>query len=655
MPNILMGEISSSQASMSSVSGKYDYEYPDDLDLKPDSSLHKKLVGRVLERARVSHTYMSRRYRAWNNIDKTLTAYMPLDDAEIMSKESDIRKPVSIVFPHTHAIMDSLLSYMLAAFTQSPMFEYEGQGPDDVLGAILLTKINDLHCSRNKVGLGLHTKFRDAFAYGIGIVVPTWVTKYGKVTRPQDTGFISSITDKFKKTGSKVVTEDKLLFEGNDLVNIDPYKALMDPNVAAQKVQDGEFFGWVETTNLMSLLDLEKQNDDYFNVKYLKDVKTHRTAITSEDPSAREIKTGGRPKDNSSVLTPVDVIHMYITIIPKDWDLGDGEYPEKWYFQIAGDCLVIQAKPLGLNHDMFPVAVCAPDFDGYSTAPIARLEMLYGLQGTLDWLFNVHIANVRKAINDMFVYDPYLINSKDLENPQEGWLIRTRKPAWGKGVKDAIQQLNVQDVTRQNIADSGWLVQWMEKIGSTDGAMMGSLRHGGPERLTSTEFQGTKQGAFSRLERMAKVIGMQSMQDIGYFFAMHTQQLATQATYVNVVGDWAETLVKEYGQAISKGRMKVDPRQLLIDFDVLIKDGSIPGSNYSHIWEKMFQVIAENPELQKQFDLTRIFKHIARNNGAKSVEDFTRINVQPDEQVMREAERGNLVPVGEVQNGAISG
>ena len=334
--------------------------------------------------------------------------------------------------------------------------------------------------------------------------------------------------------------------------------------------------------------------------------------------------------------------------------MGSGEYPEKWYFQIAGDSIVIQAKPMGLNHNMFPVTVCSPDFDGYSTAPIARLEMLYGLQGTLDWLFNTHIANVRKAINDMFVYDPYLINSKDLENPQEGWLIRTRKPAWGKGVKDAIQQLNVQDVTRQNIADSSWLVQWMEKIGSTDGAMMGSLRQSGPERLSSAEYQGTKQGAFSRLERMAKVIGMQSMQDIGYFFAMHTQQLATETTHVNVVSDWAEVLMKEYGPRVSRGRMKVDPSELLVDFDVLIKDGSIPGGDYSQVWEKMFQVIATNPELQQQFDLGRIFKHIARNNGAKNVEEFTRIQVQPDEQVEAEAQKGNLVPIGDVQNGNVS-
>lgn len=649
MPNIEYGEPTQAN-DLSSVAGKYKYDYPDGLDLRPDSALHKEIVKKVLERARTSHNYMSRRYDSWTKIDKTLTAFIPLSEDEERSKSKDSTLPVSIVFPYTHAIMESLLSYMVAAFFQQPIFQYEGHGPDDVLGSILLTKAIDLHCSRNKIGLALHTMFRDAFAYGIGVTVPTWKVQHGKRMKKQDVGFMSSLTNSFKKTSSKRVEEDAVLFEGNDLVNIDPYKALLDPNVAAHKVQDGEFFGWVENTNRMALLESERHDKDFFNVKYLRDIRNSRTTITQYDASARELKMGGRPEDKSSVLNPIDVVHMYINIIPKDWKLGESEYPEKWYFQIASDSLLIQAKPIGLNHNMFPVAIIAPDYDGYSTAPIARLEMLYGLQGTLDWLFNTHVSNVRKAINDMFVYDPYLINSKDLENPQEGWLIRTRKPAWGKGVKDAIQQLNVQDVTRQNIADSSWLVQWMEKIGSTDGAMMGSLRQGGPDRLSSAEFQGTKQGAFSRLERMAKIIGLQGMQDLGFFFAMHTQQLAKEDTYVNVLGDWTEVLMKEYKNSIQRGRMKVSPDDLLIEFDVEVRDGSIPGGNYSQVWEQMFQVLAQSPELQQEFDLVRIFKHIARNNGAKNVNEFVRVKTMPDEQVLQQQQQGNLIPMGDARN-----
>ena len=51
------------------------------------------------------------------------------------------------------------------------------------------------------------------------------------------------------------------------------------------------------------------------------------------------------------------------------------------------------------------------------------------------------------------------------------------------------------------------------------------------------------------------------------------------------------------------------------------------------------------------FDIPRIFMHIARLLGAKNAQDFVRMNpMMPvqmqDEQVMSEAQKGNMVPVG---------
>jgi len=54
----------------------------------------------------------------------------------------------------------------------------------------------------------------------------------------------------------------------------------------------------------------------------------------------------------------------------------------------------------------------------------------------------------------------------------------------------------------------------------------------------------------------------------------------------------------------------------------------------------------------QQFDVTRIFTYIAQQLGAKNVEDFKRnigriqTQTMPDEQVMDQVQRGNLVPTG---------
>jgi len=645
MPAIVHGEKASAIVDFGKT--RHDYDYPEGLDLDPRSELHKKIKSRVHQRALEAGTIMSKRFPSWNEIDRILTTYIDLDEGEKIIKAQDARKPVSIVFPYSYAILETILGYMVAAFFQNPVFRYEGVSPEDVIGAIMLEKVVDLQCYRTKVPLALHTMFRDSLSYGMGVVVPSWTEHWGSKTVKRESGFMSAISGLFKNTGYDKVVEEAMLYEGNKLNNIDPYLCLPDPNISIHNVQDGEFFGWVERTNYLDLLSEERYDEDLFNVRYVESVHNKQTSIFGEDKSERERKIGGRPARTSATTRPVDIVNMYMKLIPKEWNLGPGEYPEKWFFSLAADDVVIRAKPLDLDHNMFPVAVSAPDFDGYSTTPVSRLEKLYGLQGTLDWLFNAHIRNVRKALNDMFVYDPYLINTNDLKNPGAGKLIRLRRPAWGRGVKDVIQQLDVNDITRQNIADSAWIIEYMQKVGAADDAQMGSLRKGGPERLTKGEFQGTQQGAFSRLERIARIIGLQAMQDIGYMFGSHTQQLMSEERYVQYTGRWQQVLMDEFGTNLqnNRGRMKVTPFDILIDYDVKVRDGSVPGDNYSEVWLRMFDALGKYPELAEKFDIVRIFKHIARNSGAKNVDEFVRIKTMPDAQVEQQAQAGNIVPL----------
>jgi len=339
---------------------------------------------------------------------------------------------------------------------------------------------------------------------------------------------------------------------------------------------------------------------------------------------------------------------MHVNLIPKEWKLGVSEYPEKWLFALASDEVIVSAGKLDHAHGMYPVSTAAPEFDGNSPTPLGRLEMLYGLQGILDFLFNTHIANVRKSINDMFVVDPYLININDLKDPEPGKLIRLRRPAWGRGVDKVVQQLAVTDITRNNIGDSAYITQWMDRIAGADQSMQGALRMGGPERLTKGEFQGTRGSAISRLQRIAMIVGMQFMQDIGYMFAIHTQQYLTEDTYVSIVGRNQSKLTEIFG---TKGRAPVTPYDLAVDYDAIVRDGSIPGGNFSDIWIELYKIIATDEQLRKEYDTFRIFEYIATELGAKNIEDFRRntARVQPtqmgDEEVIKEVDKGNLVPV----------
>jgi hypothetical protein len=310
---------------------------------------------------------------------------------------------------------------------------------------------------------------------------------------------------------------------------------------------------------------------------------------------------------------------MYATIIPSELGLLNKTAPEKWFFVLTGDAVVTQAMQLGLDHDMYPVAVLATDYDGYSSTPVSKLETISGLQETMDWMFTSHIANVRKAINDMIVVDPYLVNIKDLRDPEPGKLIRLRKAAWGRGIENAVKQLNVTDVTRGHIQDLSIIASLMENVSGANDVIKGVRRAGG-ERVSATESRDTFKSALSRLQKGARIGGLQAYHDLAYMLASHTQQLMDNDTYVRTIGRWQEVLEDEYG---NEG-VRVTPFDILLDYDISLRNGSIPSTEDAGVWERVFQTVVMRPELLGVFDVVRIFKHVARLSGATDVQQFVK-------------------------------
>ena len=148
MPNIVYGDVGKTNRKMIlDTDATYDYDYPQGLNLDPKSDLHRFIVNEVLQRALVSQRVMSSRFDSWNEIDRCLTSYMEPDAGGLgeLNEERDIKKdkgskkkPVSIVFPYSYAILETVLTYLVMAFLEEPIFRYEGVSPDDVIGAILI-------------------------------------------------------------------------------------------------------------------------------------------------------------------------------------------------------------------------------------------------------------------------------------------------------------------------------------------------------------------------------------------------------------------------------------------------------------------------------------------------------------------------------------
>lgn len=464
----------------------FGYNYPNGLDLKPGSEMHTWLVQRILERAVTSRSALSSRHSDWREVDRVVRAFVPPDFRIGNEKDEEDEESIpKIVMPVSYTNLETVLTYFTAAFLQNPIFPYEGVGPEDELGTALLEQVIDIQARKTSMGLALHTMWRDSLMYGFGAVSPVWYERRGRKVVKETQGFTDLFTGAFFPTREvRKIKRRGILYEGHRLMNIDPYMMLPDPSAPIHDIQMSEFIGWIDRTNVLNILSDERDSEGLFNGKYVKQIDG-RSAIYESEFSDRE-----HPKNinRSQYNTPVDIIWMYITLIPNDWKLGSSEYPEKWLFALAGDQVLIAAQPLRLDHELYPVVTCAPDYDGYSISPPSRLIVVSDLQRVYDFLYSSHLQNIRKFLNDMIVYDPYLINTPDLDNRKAGKLIRTKRAAWGRPgvVKDAIAQLQVQDVTANHVADGEYLSNVMkDAMGSTD-ILRGVVGRRGP-RVSAEE------------------------------------------------------------------------------------------------------------------------------------------------------------------------
>jgi len=607
---------------------EFKYKYPNRLQLGPRMEFHSKLVMKILDKAMRGYQQMASKHSEWDEINSMLKAYVHPEELKENDADGGYNK---IIVPVSKITLETILTYMMAAFIQDPIWTYGGTGPEDIVKAQLHQDIVNIHSRRYTHPMKLYTGMRDMFAYGIGASHAKWHTELSRQTtlNPETLQ---------REAGDLVV-----IGEGNDLMEIDPYRLILDPNVPAHDPQRGEFIGWVSRTTYPRLRNLELQNPDmFFNVQYLKKMDGTSGNFTREGSERRF----GDPT-SPDLERPIDVLWLYVDLIPEEWKLGKGKEPEKWLFALAGDAVIISARPTGLHHGQFPVAVGAPDTDGYSALPISRLGTVHDLQEHVNFLFSSHIENVKRSVNNELIYDPMMLNEKDMLDPKPGKRIRLRKAAWGRGGIDSYWgQIKIQDLTQNNMSDVAFLRALGNEAAGTPDAVRGNVVNQGP-RISSAQAQAARTSQLSRLEKDAQLISWQYMRPLGRMFVAHNQQFMTEPVFLDTTGQLGDTLRQIFpGQQAPNNQLRVEFRDLLGGpLDVMVGDGTIPGREDAQSWIQFLQVAGSVPQVLQSLDMNRLIMHIARQLGAKSVDQFinTQVQVLPEEQVQRRVQAGNLV------------
>lgn len=634
-------EPASAEASYIALGGA---EAPRAIDkLKPGSEAHTKVLQFVKRRIEYSEKEMERFYHRWAVNEQKVQAYVQLPDYEQQLKDmtdaGEPPQPTTFIVPFTWAAVSTLVTFLVATFlSRRPHFSLAANSSEGVTPSKNMEAMLQYNSDHTRMVRRLYQKFMDVCVYGVGAVQVLWCEKYAKRT----------IRKRYHPGGPLATTrERKLVYQGNEVMNIDPYCFFPDPRVPMSEVnKDGEFAFWRFPESRISL---KRQMEEY-GFDHIDSIPRARPKDGNSKWSRRAVLTDGNPQpgldDSRSIDARFDDDFVQVDqgtcwIIPNELGLSDSKEPELWIFALGNKQQVIQAEPLDTDHGMHPIAVSEPTGLGYAFGQPSPVDFTNPIQDVISALVDLHIKNVRSVLNDNLVYDPSAIESQDLKDMGPGRRYRLKRSAAGRDVRSIIQQIPITDVTAQHMRDAETFMRvGMLLLGINENIMGASTPS---SRRSAREVGITAEGSVSRQGLMARLISAQGVVDMVEQMVLNIQQ--------NITDDFTLQVLGERGQMES---VLITPESLVGDFYYPIHDGTLPLDKIAltQVWRDIMLFVSRDEQLRMNWDIDRMLEFTAQLAGAQNIDMMRRGAAQQEVKFGTEAsinegvDRGKLAPVG---------
>ncbi len=598
-------------------------------DIRPGQDLHSFVINECRRRVKFSEREFQDKRNKWRKAEDEMVAYIPESEADAKrrnNRENSGRPSyTTIKVPYTYGVTMSAFAYMASVFlSRSPIFQFDGRHGESQQQVMAVEALIDYQYKGAHMGVNMYSWLYDTAKNGTGIIGTFWMNDVREVTQ------IIPLYDEMtgEELGEEQVTSQIQGYTGNATFNVHPRDFLPDPRVPMRDFQKGEFCA---TRQRLSWVQVKQRERDgfYMNLDKIDAKIVPRFQDDRGDDSSVE-----RPVENAidldvyfskgdSVIKPdiVPVYEVFIDLIPADWKLGGSTYPTKWVFTVTSDWkTVIGATPFDALHCRFPFSVNEIEPDAYALSNRGYPEINEGVQNTMDWLFNSHMYNVRAALNNLLVVDPSKVNIKDITDPLPGGLIRLR-PGARLTPGDAVQQLNIADVTRTHVSDMNTVVGIGERAHGVSDAMTGTQTKSG--RRTATEIRSSNTAAAGRQKVTTEYMSVLGVQDLSEQLLMNSQQYFDQDMKLRVVGDLAFMAGAPF--------MMVNPSLIAGNYDFVTIDGALPLDRMAQVnlWKELLQAIMTSPQILGQYDIGRIFAYIAQLAGIRNIDRFKIQVMQP--------------------------
>lgn len=613
------------------------------------TDLHKSVTKALSSRIDLAEKGFSSQRDKFIKAEDTVLAYIPEQDMDRKRRAARDRgepKYTTIKLPYTYALLMSAHTYLTSVFfSRTPVHQYAGRHGEseeqvDALEALIGYQV--------QVGQMLGPYYiwlYDALKYGAGIVEEYWMEDKVQFTTIEEAPDPMDPTKAVKQQVRVTMPG----YSGNKICNVRPTDFLPDPRLPVARFQEGEFVFVRKKLSWETIIKREKQGY-YMNVDRLKGVaKTSNYFGAGENQRvASNLET---PEDNMTIVDTAipgsehpAVVYVYegcVSVIPEEWKLGNSDYPEKWMFTLTQDkSTLLGAQPHGAMHCKFPYEVLETEVEGYGTWSRGVPDIVEPVQNTMDWLINQHFFNVRAALNNQFLIDPSKIVAKDAEAGGPGFVYRLRPEAYGTDVRQYFHQIPVVDMTRGHVSDMQVMLGIGERITGINDQIMGVLATGG--RRTATEVRTSTGFGVNRMKTMGEYMSATGFSAHSQKMVQNTQQYFQEEKKFKIAGN----LLTDMQPGAMKNFIDVNPETIQGFYDFVPVDGTLPVDRLAlaNLWKELLMQMRTVPGLVMQFDLGRIFAHVANLAGIRNLNQF-KIQVGSPESLLQQADKGNIVPI----------
>lgn len=654
--------------------------------LRYGSPLHQQLIGRLRQRRLLSERHIKQRYEEWNQVDEHIQFYINLNrkakkaDGSIDPDKREMPFERAIVIPAAYATLMVRLTTLMTIFTaRDPMIQIEGSGPEDMSSSKIMEGTLAYDLRRMKAPLVLYGALQDAEKYGLGIIQDSWDAEPGWKTKqmPMLPGPLGMMQQMIRRqVGIEPTTREwGTVAEGNLWRVVDPYLFWPDPRVPGSDLQGGEFCGHRVRRSYMYLHERSTELGDsqavYFNIGFLKqgvrgggrEVTNRRDNTNQRDMADVDFKDTSDEKDRG--IFRVD--SLQVKLIPREWGLSPEQKPEIWWFATADDAVIIRAHRSPHDHNRFTYSTMSPNHDPHTVFSQGNVENMDGMQRLMTWLYNSHVENVRRHLNNAVFYSPKYVEEEDLLNPGPANHYRMTNAASdliGQGTHTPASfwhQLPIVDVTRQHLGEVDNLFEMIHRMLGTNDPVSGQTTS---SKRTLGEVERIISASGRRMALTAQLYDTMAIVDLAERAVQNRQQFTSMEQYIKITGD----LAQEQGVE----RLLASKAMLQGKFDYVPISGIVPPdpARFADIWMEILQGVIQVPQLMqpgpdgKVIDVRKLFTEAAHAMGARNIEEFfmqvapVAPQVMPDETVQNEVAAGNMIPAGEAeyaQNGHVQG